>query len=563
MEQVLSSSEEEQKTKRNQANILILTRETIFISTCVLLSFLIRFFLSRNESVISWDGVYYASLGGKIISGDLMGGISAYWSPLYSFLIGITSIFFQDLEYSGKFISVIAGALLVIPSYFLIRDFYGQTPAFIGTILTVIHPYLINSSLWVMTESLYTLIFTTGILITWYALRDNKTRNFFLIGLLFGAAHLLKPEAIGFIGLIFVLMIGAKFLRRFQFRSLLKNYLALFLGFTIFFLPYVVFVHQKTGRLTVSQKLLINSVTADYGRDALGLSDDGQTTLKDLLFGDVYQMESQPTLVGSPVNSSKIDSSPVKWQLGRLWSNTVKNLKKQLKQYILEIFPFPQLFILLVFIGFFFQPWTRLRTAKEIYLSSFFICTLIGYALTVIEVRYLYPIIPILIAWISNSIAQFGHWASSTASNVLPIDRKINPLSIQLLTSLIVFATLIPPIFFRMNYKISEKHPFEEKQAGLWIKNQSISPSLIMAQSPIVAFYAGANHIFLPNENFSKVLEYAKRKKVNYLVVSEYRLKDTPKAFPEGEVNFPSDLKLIYKDERILTSKIFVYQLEN
>ncbi len=114
-----------------------------------------------------------------------------------------------------------------------------------------------------------------------------------------------------------------------------------------------------------------------------------------------------------------------------------------------------------------------------------------------------------------------------------------------------------------MNLKISEKHPFEEKQAGLWIKNQSISPSLIMAQSPIVAFYAGADHIFVPNEEFPKVLEYAKRKKVNYLVVSEYRLKDTPKAFPEGEINFPSELKLIYKDERIFTSKIFVYQLEN
>jgi len=264
--------------------------------------------LSRNESVISWDGVYYATLGGRIISGDLMGGISAYWSPLYSFLIGITSIFFQDLEYSGKFVSVIAGALLVVPSYFLIRDFYGQTPAFIGTILTVVHSYLINSSLWVMTESLYTLIFTTGILITWYALRDNKTQFFFFTGLLFGAAYLLKPEAIGFIGLIFVLMIAAKFFRHFRLRSLLKNYLALLLGFTIFFLPYVVFVYQKTGRLTVSQKLLINSVTADYGRDSLGLSDDGQTTMKDQLFGDVYQTESQPTIVASPVNSSTIDS---------------------------------------------------------------------------------------------------------------------------------------------------------------------------------------------------------------------------------------------------------------
>ncbi len=91
MEQVLSSSEG-RENQPSPANILNLSKETGFILACTFIAFLIRFFVSRYENVIYWDGVYYAKLGRRIISGDLSGGISAYWSPLYSLLIGITSI---------------------------------------------------------------------------------------------------------------------------------------------------------------------------------------------------------------------------------------------------------------------------------------------------------------------------------------------------------------------------------------------------------------------------------------------------------------------------------------
>lgn len=562
MEQVLSSS----KGRENQpspANILNLSKESGFIFACTFTAFLVRFFVSRYETVIYWDGVYYAKLGGKIISGDLSGGISAYWSPLYSLLIGISSIFFRDLEYSGKFVSVIAGTLLIVPSYFLIRDFYGRIPAFIGTILIVIHPGLVNSSSWVLTESLYTLVFTTGVLVTWCALRDGEARNFFFTGLLFGTAYLIKPEAVGFIGLVLVLMFGAEFFGRFRLRFLLKHYSVLLLGFLIFFLPYVVFLHQKTGHFTISQKLINNFPVQDNGSQGLKLNADGQYTMTDRLFGDIYQTESRPTIVSSPADSSAIDSSSVSRKASGLFSKALSNLKKQLKQYILELFPFSFLFVLLMIIGFFFQPWTRLRTAKEIYLLSFFICTLAGYALTVIQVRYLYPLIPILIAWIAYSITQFSYWATNTISNFLPDNRKVNPILIQISASLFIAAIFIFSLAREMGYKVSENHPFEEKQAGLWIKDHKNSPSLIMAQSPIVGFYAGADHIYLPNEEPSKIVEYAKRMKANYLVLCEKRLKDTPKAFSGVEPDFPPELKLVYKDERISQSKIFVYQILN
>ena len=552
------------KIERERLNFAEAINENRFIAVCTISAFFVRLFLIPKENVIGWDGVYYSTLGEKIISGNIYGGISAYWSPLYSFLIGIFYPFFHDSESAGRFVSMIAGALLVIPVYYLIRDFYGRLPASIGTILVIIHPDLIRSSMWVMTESLFTLIFVTGMLTVWYALSGGKTRNFFLTGILFGTAYLIKPEVIGFLGLIFVLLIGTKILTgKFSFRFAAKNYLLLLLGFGVFFLPYVAFVYQKTGNLTISQKLLNNISSVDYGKGSLELI-DGQSTMKDRLFGDIYKVDRQPVEIASVSNPSIVKSPPVQFHSEGVLSKTYYNLKKLLESYFLELFPFPFIFILLIIIGFFYQPWTRTRTMKEIFLASFFVCTIIGYAVTVIQVRYLFPILPILIAWIANAIVQFGDWASNSASDFLETRRKINPIFAQACTFLIIAAVLVYSIPSQMLLENKENLPFEEKQAGLWIKNNADTPApLIMAQGPIVAYYARGNHIYLPNESLSTVIDYAKRKNVNYLVFSERRVKDTPRVFSGGEENLPENLQLVYKDEQNPNYKINIYRLSD
>jgi 4-amino-4-deoxy-L-arabinose transferase-like glycosyltransferase len=566
-----SSISERQGIKKAWAPTLPLSNKIIFVLGCAMAAFLIRFFLVSQYSVIEWDGVYYANLGERIISGDFYGGISAYWSPLYCFFIGISYPFFQNSESAGRFVSIIAGVLLIFPVYFLIRDFFGQLPAYFGTILVVIHPMLIVSSLWVMTESVYTLIFTTIMLTGWHALRKGKARVFFLTGLLFGAAYLVKPEAIGFVGLFFVLTLGAKFFRsNLTFRTLLKGYSLLLLGFAIFFLPYAGFLHQKTGRWTISQKLQNNVavINESEGEGLRKFTDDRQTTKLDQLFGDVYET-GQPKkpflLVSSSLDSLHTSSdiqrgSGIKRHLVRIFYN----LKKEVKQYILqELFPFFYLFIPIAIIGFFYKPWTRLRTAKEIYLFSFFIFTLFGYAASVMGMRYLIPIIPILTCWIAQGIFGFSDWATKSSSRFLRTNHKFKPIFAQVFTLIILIASMIFSLSQMISLDNVKDIPFEEKQAGLWIKNQTKSQPLIMASAPIVAYYAGAKQIYLPDEESFEVLDYAKRKKVNYLIVSSRRKHETPNAFPPDEQSFPEEFKLVYKDEQYPGYEILVYQLAN
>jgi hypothetical protein len=173
----------------------------------------------------------------------------------------------------------------------------------------------------------------------------------------------------------------------------------------------------------------------------------------------------------------------------------------------------------------------------------------------------LFPIIPILICWASHGITEFSDWASESVSNLFGGTLKVKPVTVQISILLIIVAIFITPIFRKTEPFGSWESSVEDKKAGLWIKDHKTSPPLIMAPSPVIAFYAEGNHIFMPDEEFSVVLEYAKRKKVNYLFVSQRRSDKTPEFVIPDKQDLPKELKLVYEDEQIPDHKTFIYQL--
>jgi 4-amino-4-deoxy-L-arabinose transferase-like glycosyltransferase len=541
---------------------LMLSKETVFIFTCAIFAFLLRLFLLPQEPILHNDGAHYLALGKKIISGDLAGGIHAYWPPLYPFLIGLTSLFTDEFEFAGRLVSIASGSLLVVPTYFLIREFYGRVPAYYGTTLIAIHPSLIESSGWVLTESLYTLIFTTVVLIGWRALKHGRTRTFFVTGLLLGAAYITKPEAIAFMGLFLLLAVATTFFHRnHSFRSFALGYLFLFIGFTIFLFPYVVVINHKTGQWTFSQKLVGNITSVNYKTGNLELTDDGLTTRIDQLVGTDYLENTQieksaeiaPVQAPNPLAGANFD-------FAKLLSATQRNLKKEVREHIPTILPYS--LILLALVGLFHEPWNIFRTAKELYLFSFLAATLIGYAVSVVELRYLFPIVPLLICSASFGIVAFSRWASKSFRNSVRTKRKLDPLLLQIFVLLIVVSPWIAPLVVSQP-RSDQILASPEKRVGLWIKSHKTTESLVMAASPKIAYYAEEKHIYLPNEDFLSVLEYAKRKRVAYLIIDWGNLRKTPEFLVPEEPFLPPEFKLVFTDKNGPENEISVYQLLN
>lgn len=543
---------------------ILLSAESFLLLACTFLAFLIRCYFVPPDTVINGDGAYYTILGERFVSGDFSGGISAYWSPLYSVLTGFSSLLFADRDFSGRFVSLVAGALLIIPAYFLIRDLFGRNAAYLGSILLIVHPFLIKSSGWVMTESVYTLILTTCILSGWRALSKMDWRLFLITGLLIGIAFLTKPEAIGYLLLMLVLLVAAKFIhRRISFARTGFNCLLLSFGFSFFFLPYYLYLHQKTGVWTLSQKIAVNLPAADFDGDLLSLTRDKRMTVNDRLLGDDYDTKNltevpavKPAPAPAPFSFSGVASDA-----SILGSKAVILLRHQLRNYFLAILPIP--FALFAIAGFFLGTWSWARAEKEIFLTSFVMCTLLGYAASSVELRYLFPLIPILIAWAARGIAEFSDTLSRSLRTVLPLRRAINPMILSICLLILLLGALILPFSTVLQPDDITNVPFEEKQAGLWITEHSDEAHPVIISSHITpAFYAHAKHLYLPKEDLSTVVEYARFRRADYLIFSERRKNDAA-AFAAATDGPLRDLDLVYEDRQNLGHQILVYQLNN
>lgn len=454
-----------------------------------LLAFILRLALVRLfEGVITPDGTQYVALGRSLMAGNFREGLSTYWSPLYPLLVGLSTRFFSDAEFAGRFVSVVAGSLLVIPAHRLTRVWYGARAAFLVACLVALHPLLIYYSSALLTESTYTLLFTSGILAGWSALSGGRARSYLLAGVAFGACYLLKPEAAGFVFLLLAFVFTRKiFAGATRFKGDARNALLLCAGFMSLAAPYLLYLRRETGAWTISGKLNAH-----------------------LLQGSRRAVESATLSSGSPAPGGI--------------ANAVVQLTKALR-FEYEIFNliFPPVFVLLVGLGLFRKRWTGERAWRELYLFSFVAATLAGYAVTLPNIRFVVPLVPLLLCWLSNGIGEFAEWAEETCGRV-KVARRFWPQVKRLVVPLVVvclLASLLPVfVYLLRGDKWGDYHG--QKRAAVWIREHDASHApVIMSTVPIAAFYARGRHVALADEDYAAFLARARREGVGYIVVNE------------------------------------------
>ena len=356
----------------------------------MLLAFLLRLLLlSCLDHVISPDGVQYVSMGRNLVAGNLRDGLSTYWPPLYPLLIGLFSLVLRDAEFAGRFVSVLAGTLLVLPTHRLARRWYGRRVAVICAAILAVHPLLIYYSTVLLTEATYTLLFTCGVLAGWSAITGGKVRAQLLAGATFGACYLLKPEAAGFVLLLLAAMAGATFLhRRLSAKTSLRNALLICVGFLAVALPYLFYLRQASGAWMLTGK---------FG-------------------GHLWQGSRKTGEIGPLVTTFLPDLTTAVVQL-------TKALRYEYEVFNL-IFPLP--FVLIAGLGLFRTSWTRVRVARELYLFLFVAAALAGYAVTLPNIRFLVPLLPILLCWVASGVVEFEKWLAETLARV-KVTRKLLP----------------------------------------------------------------------------------------------------------------------------------------
>ena len=224
---------------------LISNQNWNFKSTCLVLTiiFLISLGLRITQPFltdrITKDGVLYVNM-----AKDITQPRRDYkpfernrrMPPLYIYMIAGASRYLNiSPETAGRVISILFGALLIIPVFFIAKSIFDSRIAGFAAFLVGINPYLIDISSSIMRDSLFnTLLFTT----LWFILialtcKNNQSFIYWgVAGIFLTLAIATRNEGIEIIGASFFFIFLCNILKRSQF-NLKLNIIKLFTGFTI------------------------------------------------------------------------------------------------------------------------------------------------------------------------------------------------------------------------------------------------------------------------------------------------------------------------------------------
>lgn len=480
------------------------------------------------EHVISPDGVEYVAHARRLAAGDLANGMSTYWPPLYPALVAAASLVFRDAEFAGRLVSTIAGALLVLPAHRLARRWYGRRAALVCAALVALHPLLVYYSTTLLTESTYTLIFTCAVVAGWSALTGTTARAYAFAGALFGACYLLKPEAFGFV-LLLLFMLAARrvLLKAGLLRTSVLNALALVAGFVAAASPQLLYIRWQTGEWFLSAKT--------SGHILQGARRAGGDAAADYANG-------LPDALTAFVRLAKA------------------------VRFEYEIFNliFPTAFVLLVALGLFRRRWTRARAAREAYLLAFVAAALAGYAVTLPNIRFLAPLVPLLLCWVSKGTLELDAWARGTLArfNVnATFAGRVGRFTAPVVVALLVAS--LAPLFVYLMRGDKWGDYCGQKRAGVWMKEHADAPT-IMSTVPVAAFYAGGRNVAVNDaDDFDTLLSRARSEGARYVVVNErdFKLMGSLRTLLDARAGH-AGLRLAQEFAESPDQRVLVYEVE-
>jgi 4-amino-4-deoxy-L-arabinose transferase-like glycosyltransferase len=506
------------------------------------------------------DGVSYAISGKNLFSGlgySFQGYPQLVNPPFYPILIGISWLFTRNLEFSGQIVSVIAGGLLVIPIFYLAKQMYTREIGIWSAIFVAVCPPLVFGSTEVRVASLYTLLLSAVVAIGWKALRSKYLLWSALTGLMLALCYLTRAEAIMFLPiflllylLLFKLKVGLSSLS--IIKSIVFKSATLIVVFALVSSPFWVFLYRHTGKWTFSTRgpyTFIGYYGGDWEKVNFELASD-------LEAAQLKWLEQGGLLNFVMSNRHKL--------LARWGHNMVSIWSGQDKQaQLLGISPWiirGGLIFLILFVGFGFIKFVRTRhiAAKHIYLLVIVSSSLI-YFFFGIDWRYFYPYFSFLLIALALIIIMLQDWSKK---NITHQNRAFAKVAVYLPIGVLLFGMSSYSgilIGKKLNYA-----PYEYKIMGQWMKENidDIENKIVMSRKAGVPFYAETRHEPLYYGEYPGLIEYARSKKVDYLVIDQWTIPGTRPQFAfllEEDKKYPG-LELVhtvkYKDRKTILYRI-------
>jgi 4-amino-4-deoxy-L-arabinose transferase-like glycosyltransferase len=504
---------------------------------------------------INWETVPYTRIAQSLVAGKGYVGLVAermdlMYPPLFSLLIVVASRVLHDWQLAAQSVSVIMGALLTLPVFFICRLLYDDKVARVGALLVGLHPLLLHVSAQGLSEGPYLALLMAGIYYSMRAIELPMRKTLLLAGLFFGLAYLTRPEAFIYPFLATVLVMVSA--RRPTGQTVLHAGLLLTF-FLIVATPYIVFLSLQTGYLCVEAKSpmihFLNQGNAK-GNSPFevdeGLNERGgwmrsrRSVIKDpdarfalgLKYG-VGAAKHNLSVIVDALGSSRSLGSPV-------------------------------LFALAV-IGFFRKDWTRELTKYQALLVSIVVFTTLAllWKATNFRPRYYSAFLPSLLVWAAKGVTELAHWTRSMFSmftrRSVVSERAADVVQWASVGALLLLASLGVSQLWDFAAFGSESKVFIEM--GAWLKNAGPEAKTVMDTTQSIAFHADASFVPFPECASAVALRYLDKKGVNFIVLRTAPVKGRRYLQDWLQHGIPDRrAELVYSRETAMFGKVLIYK---
>ena len=584
--------------KRRQSLVLIA------IMGIVLLALALRLPRFLTAQVVLTEGTTYATIARNLAAGrgfvGILGVQDFFVPPLYPLLMaGLVRLGFDPL-WGGRLLSLILGALLPLPIYWLARELSGRRSAgLLAALFVAGHPLLIIYAGRVWSETTYTFLIWCGLCCGWAALRRGRPLAAALAGLCFGAAYLTRHEGAMYMAVFLVLLGGSGIYRLWTQKKRaagaggaeslggpdlpsvrMGGRLALALaGFAILAGPYIVWLSGQVGRLAWETKSLPNFVTAQrmgtglsYMEAAYGLTTSGEAAGPFLLRDELLQQPPAAVAL-SPADRMRSALSGLRdetrlflthwasplavvlallgllaghWDDARLWRSGYAVLFSAALLFLLPGVVWPLALLPLVAIA--WPGWDRQALGKAGFLLAFLLPAVLVISLVPrVYTRYLTPLVGYLALWCGTGLASLSRWAGKMGK-----DRAAWVHAARLPLVLLVLAVVLHSIeggvlAFRPQSVVVD---LDQRSGGEWLAAYDPSPDKrIMSVHSQLPYYAGGIHVPTPYASPELVQRYAEARAVDYVVVSSRKISSRPllESWLRGE-DIPATWQPVYRD---------------
>jgi 4-amino-4-deoxy-L-arabinose transferase-like glycosyltransferase len=494
----------------------------------VVVAFALRLLTLSTQATIEWEGTEYAGiarnlLDGKGYDGLMTPGKELMFPPMYPWLIAATSLVTRDFELAARLVSMVMGALLVIPVFVIARQVAERRVAYLAAILVAIHPLLVKFSVTTYSETTYVTLLLTATCWTLKAFRSGRGPSYAAAGLFFGLAYLTRPEAAACAFLAFGIGVLYQFVARPPRKGVARlSPLLMPLALLVVAAPYVIWLHSQTGHWRLEGKSALN-----YAASRAIV--EGVPTYQ-ALFGIDDNLAETGVFIQSnraAAQSTRLVPGEVVRFLLAKRSEVLKFLRETITNA--GMIGSPPLFMLVV-LGLFRKPWDRELVVDQSFLMLSLL--LAGSALLFMfyfAPRFVIPFIPIMLIWASGGVWSVSEWFEASvrliAGNV--------PRTWIRMAAVIGLAAVIPVVSLKAagdywDIQLFGANSRPIRVAADWLNRYASGSKTIVDTSSAIAFYTDATFVPYPYASSQVALRFLDKRNIRFVVLKEEVLWSRP-----------------------------------